>query len=284
VDARVVDRRELAEIAPHWNVDDVPKAAWEPGSGHGDGAGVATDFLERAREMGVDYFSGTRVTAFRVAAGRVTGVETDRGAVAAPVVVAATGPWSRPLFEAVGFDLPVEGEYHEVAILRNPAALPRVGPACIDGITTTYFRPEVGGLTLVGDFWGKRGADPDAFAQSATSESLAGLVERAVGRVPALADAAIWRGVTGVYDVSPDFRPLIGPTPGVAGLYVVCGFSGMGFKISPAVGLVVTELLLDGRGTTVDISSFDPARFAPGGSGLIKAQWEYGDEEPAAYT
>ena len=284
VDARVVDRKELAEIAPDWNVDDVPLAAWEPGSGHGDGAGVANDFLERAREMGVVYRSQTRVTAFRTEAGRVTGVETDRGAVAAPVVVAATGPWSRPLFAAVGFDVPVEGEYHEVAILKNPPALARVGPACIDGITTTYFRPEVGGLTLIGDFWGKRGVDPDAYASSATSESLAGLVERAVGRVPALADAAIWRGVTGVYDVSPDFRPLIGETPGVSGLYVVCGFSGMGFKISPAIGLVLSELLLDGRATSVDITSFDPARFGPGGSGPIKAEWEYGDEEPAAYT
>jgi glycine/D-amino acid oxidase-like deaminating enzyme len=284
VDARVVDRDELAEIAPAWNVDDVPLAAWEPGSGHGDGAGVANDLLERAREMGVVYKSRTRVTRFRTEGGRVTGVETDRGAVGAPVVVAATGPWSRPLFSAVGFDLPVEGEYHEVAILKNPPGLSRVGPACIDGITTTYFRPEVGGLTLVGDFWGKRGVDPDSYAASASSESLAGLVARAVGRVPSLADAAIWRGVTGVYDVSPDFRPLIGETPGVCGLYVLCGFSGMGFKISPAIGLVISELLLDGRARTVDISAFDPERFGPGGSGPIKAEWEYGDEEPAAYT
>ena len=282
VETRVITREELSEIAPAWDVDDVPLAAWEPGSGHGDGAGVATDFLERAREMGAEYRSGTRVTAFAVERGRVTGVRTDRGDVAAPRVVAATGPWSRPLFDAVGFDLPVEGEYHEVAILKDPPALARVGPACIDGITTTYFRPEIGGLTLVGDFWGKRGADPDAFPQSPSPDSLAGLVERAVRRVPALEDAAIRRGVTGVYDVSPDFRPLIGPTPGVEGLFVVCGFSGMGFKISPAVGLCVAERLLDGGASTVDISAFDPARFARGEP--IHAEWEYGDEEPAAYT
>jgi sarcosine oxidase subunit beta len=136
----------------------------------------------------------------------------------------------------------------------------------------------------VGDFWGKRGAeaDPDTFAQSASSDSLAGLVERMVRRVPALADAQIWRSVTGVYDVSPDFRPLIGEAPGTRGLYIVCGFSGMGFKIAPATGLVVSELVLDGRGSTVDISAFDPERFAKGRP--IKAEWEYGDEEPAAYT
>jgi sarcosine oxidase subunit beta len=282
VDARVVDRRELSEIVPDWNLDDVPSAAWEPGSGYGDGAGVANDFLERAREMGADYRSQTRALAFSSGGGHVAGVETDRGTVASPVVVAATGPWSRPLFAGVGFDLPVEGEYHEVAILKNPPGLPTAGPACIDGITTTYFRSEVGGLTLVGDFWGKPGADPESFAQSASTDSLARLVERVARRVPALAEAGIWRGVTGVYDVSPDWRPLIGGIPRTAGLYVAAGFSGMGFKISPAVGLAVSELLLDGRATTVDISCFAPDRFAKGRP--IKAEFEYGDEEPTAYT
>ena len=130
----------------------MPYAAWEPGSGYGDGAGVATDFLERAREMGVVYRSATRVERFCREGGRVTGVVTDAGPVAAPVVVAAVGPWSRPLFAGVGFDLPVEGEYHVVAVLKNPPGLSEPAPACIDGLTTTYFRSEVGGLTLVGDF------------------------------------------------------------------------------------------------------------------------------------
>jgi sarcosine oxidase subunit beta len=282
VDASVVTRKELSEIVPDWNVDDVPEAAWEPGSGYGDGAGVAGDFLERAREMGVVYRSQTRVAGFRVEGGRVRGVATDRGDCAAPVVVAATGPWSRPLFASVGFDLPVDGEYHQVAILRNPPGLREPAPACIDGITETYFRSEVGGLTLVGDFWGKRGADPDDFPQAASSESLASLVERVTDRVPALADAGIRRGVTGVYDLSPDWRPLIGEIPGVSGLYVAAGFSGMGFKISPAVGLAVSELLLDGRASTVDIRELEPGRFAKGK--LIKADYEYGDEEPSAYT
>ena len=284
VDARVVDRAELADIVPDWNVDDVPYAAWEPGSGYGDGTGVATDFLERAREMGVVYRSATRVERFCREGGRVTGVVTDAGPVAAPVVVAAVGPWSRPLFAGVGFDLPVEGEYHVVAVLKNPPGLSEPAPACIDGLTTTYFRSEVGGLTLVGDFWGTRGVDPDAYPQSASTEALASLVERVSRRVPALADAGIWRSVTGVYDVSPDFRPLIGEVPGTRGLYVAAGFSGMGFKISPAVGLCISELLLDGKSRAVDITAFDPTRFAESGSGPIRAEWEYGDEEPAAYT
>ena len=149
---------------------------------------------------------------------------------------------------------------------EEPTGPPESAPACIDGITSTYFRSEVGGLTLIGDFWGKRGADPDSFPQSASTESLASLVERTSHRVPALAEAGIWRSVTGVYDVSPDFRPLIGEVPGRRGLYVAAGFSGMGFKISPAVGLCLSELILDGRARTIDLTCFAPDRFATRGT------------------
>ena len=84
------------------------------------------------------------------------------------------------------------------------------------------------------------------------------------------------RGVTGVYDVTPDSRPLLGEIPGIAGLYVCAGFSGMGFKISPAIGVVMTELLLEGKSKTVDITAFRPSRFAE--NCPIKADYEYVDD------
>jgi sarcosine oxidase subunit beta len=94
--------------------------------------------------------------------------------------------------------------------------------------------------------------------------------------VPKLQDAEVMRGVTGVYDMTPDSRPLLGGIPGIDGLFVCAGFSGMGFKIAPAIGLVMSELLLDGRGKTVDISPFRPSRFAEGVP--IKAEYEYKDD------
>jgi sarcosine oxidase subunit beta len=276
VNADVLTAAELREVAPGWSFDDVPAAAYEPDSGYGDGAGVATDFLSRAREMGVLYRSGTRVTALRASGGRVLGVDTEAGPIDAPVVVAATGPWSRPLLAQVGFDLPVEPEFHEVAILRNPKGLPHSGPACIDSILAVYFRPEVGGLTLVGGFYGKRGVDPDEYPQSVSEDSLFSLASGVAKRIPALEDSSLARGITGVYDMSPDSRPLLGEVPGVTGLTIAAGFSGMGFKISPAVGLVLAELLLDGRATTVDIAPFRPGRFAEGKP--IRAEFEYRDD------
>jgi sarcosine oxidase subunit beta len=84
------------------------------------------------------------------------------------------------------------------------------------------------------------------------------------------------RGVTGVYDMTPDSRPLLGEISGIPGLYVCAGFSGMGFKISPAIGLVMSELILDGAAKTVDIKAFRTSRFTE--AKPIKAEFEYKDD------
>lgn len=276
VNTSLIGPSELREIEPDWNVDDVVAAAYEPDSGYGDGAGVASDFLARARELGVQYRPRTRVTGFRVEGGRVRGVDTDQGPIEAAVVVAATGPWSRPLFAAIGFELPIETEFHHVAILKNPPGLRGRGVAGIDSLTSLYYRREGRDMTLVGAFYGRRHVDPDDFPDSAGDEALAEMAVGIARRVPKLGDAGVVRGITGVYDMSPDARPLLGEIPGVAGLHVAAGFSGMGFKISPAVGLVMAERLLDGCATTVDIHPFRPGRFAEGRP--IKAKYEYADD------
>jgi glycine/D-amino acid oxidase-like deaminating enzyme len=276
VDTRVVTAEELHEVAPRWRLGEDEAAAWEPGSGYGDGAGVAGDFLARAREMGVAFRPRTAVPAIRAAAGRVCGVETENGPIEAPVVVAAVGPWTRPLLEGVGVSLPIESEYHEVAILKNPPGMPTIGPAGIDSPCAVYYRSEAGGRTLVGGFYGRRGASPDDFPQAASPDGLEALAAAAARRIPVLEDSALARGITGIYDMSPDSRPLLGALPQARGLFVAAGFSGMGFKLSPAVGLVMSELILDGRATTVDITAFHPMRFAEGHP--IKAAYEYADD------
>lgn len=276
VNVRLISKQELRDLCPDWRVDEVDLAAYEPDSGYGDGATVANDFLARAREMGVVYSSRTRVTSFALDHGRIRGVQTDKGEALAPIVVCASGPWTRSLFAAAGCDLPIENEYHQVAILKNAPLMKGGGCACIDSVTATYFRPDGADKFLIGDFYGKRPVDPDNFSQRASDESLEEMIERACGRIPELESAEVIRGVTGVYDMTPDSRPLLGAIPGIEGLHVCAGFSGMGFKISPAIGLVMSELLLDGVAKSVDIQAFAPDRFAEGRP--IKAEFEYVDD------
>jgi glycine/D-amino acid oxidase-like deaminating enzyme len=226
--------------------------------------------------MGAEFRPRTRVSAFRVERGRIRGVETDAGDFDAPVVVCAAGPWSVSLFRDLDFELPVEPEYHRVAILENPPGMRGGGCALIDGVASMYLRSEGPRKTLVGAFVGARGVDPDDFPQSVGEEELALLALLGARRIPALGEAGLVRGVTGIYDMTPDQRPLLGPVPGVEGLQLAAGFSGMGYKISPAVGLAMAELLLDGEGRTVDLSIFDPGRFAAGRP--IRAPNQYSDE------
>ena len=275
VNVELIGPAELKKIEPDWYVDDVVAAAYEPDSGNGDGAGVANDFLSAARELGVEYRPRTCVQNFSIGGDRVRGVVTDKGVIEAPVVIAATGQWSKSLFGNAQVDLPIQTEYHEVSILKNAEGMKRGGCACIDSILSVYFRSEGHDKTLVGAFTGERGIDPDNFPQVASQESLVATAERACKRIPALQNAELVRGITGVYDLTPDYRPLLGEVPGVSGLYLAAGFSGMGFKISPAIGLVMSELLLDGRASTVNISAFRLSRFAEGQP--IRPEFEYAE-------
>ena len=272
----LIDTRQLHELEPDWKVDDVELAAYEPDSGYGDGAGVAGDFLSAARGMGTIYVSRTQATTLHVNDDCVRGVVTEQGTISSPIVIAATGPWTRPLLQQSGYDVPIECEYHQVAILRNDPGMRGGGCACIDSVTATYFRSDAHDKFLVGDFYGKRPVDPDNFPQRALDESLEEIIERACRRVPKLEGAEVMRGVTGVYDMTPDSRPLLGGVPGIQGLYLCAGFSGMGFKTSPAIGLVMSELVIDGKARSVDISPFRPNRFAE--NAPIKAEYEYVDD------
>ena len=271
----LIDRHQLKELEPDWQVDEVEFAAYEPDSGYSDGNVVANDFLNRARDLGATYLSKTRATNFPIETGRIQGVQTDLGEIHAPIVIAATGPWTRPLFQSTGFDPPIETEFHQVAILKNTPTM-RPGAACIDSVTATYFRSDASDKFLVGDFRGTRPIDPDNFPQRPSETDLEEIIDRAARRVPKLETAEVMRGVTGVYDVTPDSRALLGPVRQVEGLYICAGFSGMGFKISPAVGLAMSELILDGKSRTVDLTPFRPTRFAEGKP--IKADFEYKDD------
>jgi len=278
--AEVIDAAGLKEVAPGLRADDVACAAWEPNGGYGDGAVVAGDLLAAARARGVRYRPHTTVASLLTGGGRVVGVELagsgpggggtadarasgtgDR--VWAGTVVLAAGVWCPPLLRTAGVVLPIEAELHRVAVLAHGAG--QGAPvACIDSVNRTYFRPEAGGaMTLVGGFTGQRGADPDATA-AAAGEELAPLVQAASHRVPALGDAGIMRGVTGVYDMTPDARPLLGRLPGLDGLIVAAGFSGMGFKIAPAVGEGIAGLIAGAPAGSVDLAPFRPGRLSEG--------------------
>jgi sarcosine oxidase subunit beta len=257
---------ELSELAPGLVTGDVVAAAYEPRGGYGDGSVVAGDLLEAARRRGVRYLPETAVHEIVIEAGRVVGVLATDGIHRGATTVVATGVWAPrllgPVSAVTGVELPLETELHHVAHLNHPRGQ-GASLACIDSVTETYFRPEASGeRTLVGSFTGVRGVDPHALPPSVEADQLAGLVERVLRRIPGLADAGIGRGTTGLYDMTPDARPLLGEVAGLPGVVIAVGFSGMGFKIAPAVGESLACLVAGSATPGVSLAPFRPSRFA----------------------
>lgn len=264
VPTRIVTSEEAAAIEPLFRTDDFAIAAYEPDSGYAEPVLTATSLVEAARRQGVEYRPNTPARRLIAEGGRIRGVETPSGLIEAPVVVLAANSWAPALAATVGLDLPIVNERHQVAVFERSADLPESHVMCIDSTLDMYFRPEGHTLTLIGTGPGQPGVDPDDYRQGADFDFLEIAAQRISTRMPVLADAAARRGLAGVYDVSPDGKPLIGPAPGLEGLYVAAGFSGTGFKIAPATGLCLAELIAEGRAATVDLTRFRLTRFAEG--------------------
>jgi sarcosine oxidase subunit beta len=275
-DTRVVGAAELSELAPGLRTDDFSWAAFEPHGGYGDAAVVAGDFMAAARDQGARLQPSTPVHCLLLRADRVIGIRTDEGDTYADTVVVATGIWSEPLLATAGVDVPIECELHHVAHAVHAAGT-GAPLACIDSITGTYFRPSgAGDATLVGTFRGKRPATPEAASGAGDVEEFAANIAAASHRLPGLAEAGIAGGVTGVYDMTPDSRPLLGRPGGIDGLVVAVGFSGMGFKISPAVGEAIAAVVTGGGPDWMDLKPFRLSRFDDGDP--IESPFAYSDD------
>jgi sarcosine oxidase subunit beta len=264
IDTRLIDAEELARIVPGIVTDDVVVAAYEPQSGYADPTGTATGFLAAARERGARLVQGCRVDAVTVDAGRVTGVETDRGSFSAPVVVDVAGAWAAELARTVGVEVPVEAWRHDTAYFGLPDGRTTDFPIVIDDIHETYFRPEGSELMLVGLESGNEiGGSPDRPLSALHEGAVETMVANVCERVPWMA-AGTFRTAHGGQDgITPDQRAIIGRA-GPDGFYLACGFSGTGFKTAPAIGASLAELIVDGRTKTADISDFALERFAEG--------------------
>jgi sarcosine oxidase subunit beta len=259
-----VEAGEIRRLAPALAVGDGDVAAHEPYSGYADPAATATGFLRAARDRGARLVQSAEVTAIPVAGGAVTGVETTRGAFAAPVVVDAAGGWASRVARLVDLDIPVEVWRHDTAYLGAPPEVSLPFPVVIDNANELYFRPEGSGLVLAGLEDGNEiGGSPDRDTADAAPGFADQVVDRIVRRVPGLASGTFRSAHSGQDGITPDQRPILGPA-GPAGFFLDCGHSGTGFKTAPAVGLGMSELILDGAATSVDLVPFALERFAAG--------------------
>jgi glycine/D-amino acid oxidase-like deaminating enzyme len=275
VNTAVITPQDLRALQPFAQVDDLAVAAYEPDSGYADPQATATAFLQQAQRHGATLREGVTVRAIRTSGGRVVGVDTPDGPFDAPTVVVMAGPWSDRLLRTVGIDFPLTLQRAQIAFYHRPPPLAEGHMVFIDGALGTYFRPHAEGLTLVGvgRWQPEPPPDPDHYNEANDPDFIPAAKAKAARRIPGLQQAEYKRGHAGIYDVSPDSRAILDRAPGIEGLYMAAGFSGTGFKISPAVGACMAELITQGRATFVDISPFRFSRFQA--NQPIRGPYEY---------
>ncbi len=275
IDVRLVGGEELRRLEPQLFTDDLAVAAYEPEAGYCDPVSTTTSLAEAARRRGARVVQGRAVTGIRREHGRVAAVETDAGPIATPVVVNAAGAWAHRVAALVGVDLPIAPSRHPVCAFRRPADFGRAPMIYADFVHQFYMRPETGELCLVGSIDpadASHLADPNGYEQGVGLETITDFGTRAARRYPALEHGVSRGGWAGIYDVTPDWHPVLDAVEAVPGCFVAAGFSGHGFKLCPAVGALMAGLIAEGR-RDARVEFFRADRFRTGR--LIRGKYDY---------
>jgi sarcosine oxidase subunit beta len=262
VDVELLDPETTRRWWPYLHTDDLRGATYSPRDGYADPYLCTTAIAARARDLGVTIAQGTDVRELVRSGDRIAGVVTSAGVVEAGHVVIAAGAWSGVLGAHAGVDIPiVPRRRHKFVTAAFPATdIPMATPFIIDPYLGVSMRREGEGILL-----GVGRPDEAASFSTEVDRSLeVVVVERAVHRAPALAEARLMRGWAGLYEMTPDQTGIVSRVPGVDRLYVVAGFSGHGFMHGPIAGQLMAEVIVHGRGVTMDTTPLDLARFARG--------------------
>ena len=275
-DIETLPASELPGLCPDFNFDGVEMAVWEPTCGYADSYSAANALVRGAKDRGCDVRQNTVATRLLTKSGRITGVEINIGeTIHAGTVLLAAGVWTRPLLQQVGVDLPIFIERHAMAVLDAPNYARRILPVCwTDDILMNYGRPDGNSTILLGtwagggtgvrhDEAGREGqvTDPNNYQEGVETDEAVAIVESFLSRIPELESCGIRPGYAGLYDMSPDDNPIIDAVPGTAGLYVICGSSGHGFKMGAGVGEAAARMAM---GSTPEVlAPFTIDRFLP---------------------
>jgi sarcosine oxidase, subunit beta len=250
---------EIRTRLPQMRLEDVLGGTFNAKDGLVDPNGVVMGYIGAAGRLGARSLTGIEVTGLEVRSGRITAVKTKAGTVQTPVVINAAGPWAGLIGEMAGVEIPITPLRRQMLTTTPLPELPPDFPFVIDFAQSLYFHREGEGL-LTGM---SNPSEKPGFNQEVDPDWELVNLEAAAARLPLLEHAGLVSHWAGLYEVTPDAHPIYGGTP-VDGLYLCAGFSGHGFMHGPVTGQLMSEIILDGRASTVDVSMLDLARFAEG--------------------
>lgn len=276
IQTELLSPEALREILPEMETSDLVAACYEPESGYADPYLTVTAYARAARQLGVAAYQETEVTGVRWQGDRVVGVDTPTERFDAPLVLNTTGAWGAQVAKMAGVQVPINACRVQVATFRRPEGHEAAHPVVGDFRNAVYFRPETGNLTLVGLIDPEEAhavVDPDAYNKRVDTEFVLDVGERLVRRYPAMELSESRGGYASLYGITPDWHPVIDETPAGSGFYTCAGFSGHGFKLGPAVGVMVADMLTGESEAEFPAHLFRLERYAEGDP--VRGQYEY---------
>jgi sarcosine oxidase subunit beta len=258
----MLSREEIIHRVPQLRSDDILGGSFCATDGFVDPYSVMKGFMAAAEEHGAKLWRNVEVTGIGVDARGVSGVRTTKGNVAARTVVNAAGPWAAHVARMAGVDLPILPLRRMLVPTEPFSGLPDRLPMVIDMSTGFHFRPEGLGLLMA---WNDPEETP-GFKTTFDPAFIEKILTHAVNRVPCFEDLQVnpQRAWAGLYAVTPDHHAIIGPAPGLPGLFFANGFSGHGVMHSPATGRITADLILHGASSLLDARDLGLERFAEG--------------------
>jgi glycine/D-amino acid oxidase-like deaminating enzyme len=264
---QMLSREDIHALVPDLALDDILFGILGPEDGYANPREVLAGFRHGAQAAGAEFVTA-EVSAIEQAGGRVAGVRlADGSAIAAPVVVNAAGAWGGRLARAAGLDVPIEPMRQMLFRAALPRRWPHRFPMVVDpgGVHWRHDDPvepgDTDGIIVAFTKWDEpTGENFAADLSRWERECLPALVRR----LPALGGLTGMRGWSGLYEMTPDHNPVLGEHPALGGFVFANGFSGHGLMMSPATGVIVSEIVRLGRSETFDVGIFAPDRFARG--------------------
>jgi sarcosine oxidase subunit beta len=263
VDSEWLDAEEITHRWPVLAGRGFAGGGFRAGDGWANQHRIVEGFARGATEAGVQVLVGTEALGLEATSGRVTGVRSSGGPIAADAVLIATGPWTAMLLGPLGLDLPVEGRRHELLLVEPTEPLPAELPWLIALEDAVHIRSDDLPHAQVGGFLGHELAvDPDRYEPWADADWTRAVLE-AAGRVFGVVgpESRVHRGWAGLYPTTPDRHPIIDRL--TDGLFAAVGFAGTGVMLAPAAGVLVSELILDGVIRSANAAELGARRFGP---------------------
>eukprot|EP00931_Biecheleriopsis_adriatica_P118006 TRINITY_DN93480_c0_g1_i1.p1 TRINITY_DN93480_c0_g1~~TRINITY_DN93480_c0_g1_i1.p1 ORF type:complete len:857 (+),score=155.45 TRINITY_DN93480_c0_g1_i1:42-2612(+) len=253
VEVHELSPKEVKDHFPLCRTDDVYAGWYVPDDGRVNPVDACMALVKGARMHGARIVEGIQVTGITKEGGRVTGVTTMHGTVAAEFVVNCTGMWARQFGEQCGVNIPNQAAEHYYLITEAMADVDPDWPVIEDPASHTYIRPEHGGL-MVGLFepeaaaWNVNKVPSDfAFGEIEPDwERMGPFLEKAMNRVPRTLEVGMSKFFCGPESFTPDLAPVVGEAPELSNYFVAAGLNSVGILQGPGVGRMVANWILNG--------------------------------------